>query len=209
MYRLSLLVAAGALIAAAAGTPAAQSVATATDGPRYSPAGALVRPSDYREWVYLSSGLGMTYGPTQPAAGEPRFFDNVFVNRESYRSFLTTGRWPDKTMFVLEIRQAEQKASINNGGQTQGVRVMAIEAAVKDTARFSGSGGWAYFDFGGGDAMKAEVAALPSTERCYACHRDNTAVENTFVQFYPTLMDVARRMGTIKPTYDPNHKVSP
>lgn len=183
-------------------------LASVSDGARFSPAGALQRPLDYREWVYLTSGLGMTYGPTQPAAGEPRLFDNVFVNRESYKAFLQSGRWPDKTMFILEIRGAEQKASINNGGQTQGPRVMAIEAAVKDVARFADRGGWGYFDFGGGDAAKAESPALPSTERCYACHRDNTAVENTFVQFYPTLMDVARRMGTVKPTYDPNHKVA-
>ena len=186
----------------------AQEVPAVTDGATFSPAGALQRPLDYREWVYLTSGLGMTYGPTQPGAGEPRFFDNVFVNRESYRSFLRSGRWPDKTMFILEIRQSEQKASINNGGQTQGARVLAIEAAVKDIERFSDRGGWGYFDFGGGDAAKAETAAFPPTERCYACHRDNTAVENTFVQFYPTLMEVARRMGTVKPTYDPNHKVA-
>ncbi|MEQ1758930.1 MAG: cytochrome P460 family protein [Vicinamibacterales bacterium] len=185
----------------------AQGTPAATDGARFSAAGALQRPADYREWVYLTSGLGMTYGPTQPTAGEPRFFDNVFVNRESYKVFLQSGRWPEQTQFILEIRQSEQKASINNGGQTQGARILAIESAVKDSARFPGSG-WGYFDFGGGDTVKAEVAALPTTERCYACHRDNTAVENTFVQFYPTLMDVARRMGTVKPGYDPNHKVS-
>ncbi len=185
----------------------AQTVAAVTDGAKFSAAGALQRPVDYREWVYLTSGLGMTYGPTQPGAGEPGFFDNVFVNRESYKAFLQTGRWPDKTQFILEIRQSEKKASINNGGQTQGAKVLAIESAVKDVARFPGSG-WGYFDFGAGDAPKAETTALPTTERCYACHRDNTAVENTFVQFYPTLMDVARRMGTVKPTYDPNHKVS-
>ena len=98
----------------------AQAVPTATDGARFSAAGALQRPTDYREWVYLTSGLGMTYGPTQPNAGEPRFFDNVFVNRESYKAFLQSGRWPEKTQFILEIRQSEQKASINNGGQTQG-----------------------------------------------------------------------------------------
>ena len=27
----------------------------------------------------------------------------------------------------------------------------------------------------------------------------HTAVERTFVQFYPTLLEVARRMGTVKP----------
>ena len=42
---------------------------------------------------------------------------------------------------------------------------------------------------------------------CYACHATHTAVENTFVQFYPTLFEVAREKGTIKPTYDPNRKV--
>jgi len=208
MIKKLLLVAAGALVAIAAQRAGleAQTPAAVSDGARFSAAGALQRPVDYREWVYLTSGLGMTYGPTQPGAGEPRFFDNVFVNRQSYRAFLTTGRWPDKTQFILEIRESEQKASINNGGQTQGGRVLAIESAVKDVARFPG-GGWGYFDFGGGDGMKSETAALPTTERCYACHRDNTAVENTFVQFYPTLMEVARKMGTVKPTYDPNHKV--
>ena len=32
-------------------------------------------------------------------------------------------------------------------------------------------------------------------------HAQNGAVDNTFVQFYPTLMEVARRMGTVRPTF--------
>jgi hypothetical protein len=47
----------------------------------------------------------------------------------------------------------------------------------------------------------------PPTASCYACHREHTAVENTFVQFYPTLLDVARRFGTVKSTYDPTRRV--
>ena len=31
--------------------------------PRYTADGQLILPSDYREWVFLSSGLGMTYNP--------------------------------------------------------------------------------------------------------------------------------------------------
>jgi cytochrome c553 len=185
----------------------AQAPAAVTDGARISADGKLQRPADYRgEWVYLTSGLGMTYGPTQPGAGEARFFDNVFVNRQSYKQFMTSGKWPDKTMFVLEIRNSEQKASINNGGATQGPRVLGVEVAVKDS-RYPD--GWGYFDFGGAEAPKAETAALAQTATCYGCHKANTAVENTFVQFYPTLMEVAQKMGTVKPTYDPNHKVTP
>lgn len=71
-----------------------------SDGPRYNAARELIRPADYREWVYVTSGLGMTYGPAG-GNGAPAMFDNVFVNRDSYRAFLKTGRWPDKTMFML------------------------------------------------------------------------------------------------------------
>ena len=47
-------------------------------------------------------------------------FTNVFVNPASYREFMTSGRWPEQTIFVLEIRRSAQGASIDNGGQTQG-----------------------------------------------------------------------------------------
>jgi hypothetical protein len=177
---------------------------TASDGPQYTSGAKLILPADYREWAYVTSGLGMTYGPTRPAAGSPVNFDNVFVNRESYRQFMATGKWPDKTMFVLEIRSAEERVSIDNGGRTQGP-LIAIESAVKDRARFPDAT-WGYFTFGSAPNLTQSAAPLPTSESCYACHKNNTAVEQTFVQFYPTLFEVARRMGTVKPTYDPARK---
>jgi hypothetical protein len=165
-----------------------------SDGPVYAPGGELIRPTDFREWVFVTSGLGMTYN--QPAAGAaPRVpnFTNVYVNPSSYRAFMKTGRWPDKTMFILEIRAATSEGSINKGGHFQ-TNLVVIEASVKDEARFAGQ--WAYFDFG--RDMKTQAAALPKTERCYACHADNAAVDNTIVQFYPTLLEVATKMGTLK-----------
>jgi len=48
-------------------------------GPVYNPKGELVRPADYREWIYLTSGMGMTYGPSGPSEGQDPAFDNVFV----------------------------------------------------------------------------------------------------------------------------------
>ena len=35
------------------------------DGPRYVNKMNLVRPPDYREWVFVSSGLGMEYNPVE------------------------------------------------------------------------------------------------------------------------------------------------
>ena len=41
---------------------------------------------------------------------------------------------------------------------------------------------------------------LPTTASCYSCHAQNGAVDNTFVQFYPTLSDIAKQKGTFKVT---------
>lgn len=164
------------------------------DGPVLGSEHQLSFPANYREWIFLSSGLGMNYGPNAPAEGQPQSFTNVYVNPSSYRAFMKTGAWPNRTLFVLEIRGSATEGSINRSGRYQtGVR--AIEANVKD-ARLPG--GWAFYDFG---TATAAVAPLPRTARCYSCHEQNTAVEQTFVQFYPPLMEVARRLGTVKRDY--------
>lgn len=172
---------------------------------RFDAQGRLERPTDYRQWPFLSSGLGMTYGPNsvQPD-GQPRF-SNVFVNPDAYRAFMASGEWPNGTLFVLEIRDSIENASINNGGRTQGA-VAALEVSLKDTTRYP-DGGWAYFDF----PMRANAAAeapLPRTASCYSCHSRHGAVDWTFTQFYPDQFAVAQRLGTVRSDYDPNRKAS-
>jgi len=163
---------------------------------KFSKDGELALPADYREWIFLSSGLGMTYGPNAPAAGAPLRFDNVYVNPSSYRAFQKTGAWPEGTMFILEIRGSTSEGSINRGGHFQ-TSLVAVEAEVKDTKRFKE--GWAYFDFPVKDGATATSAkAIPPGSRCVQCHSKNGKVENTFVQFYPSLIDTAKAKGTWK-----------
>jgi Cytochrome P460 len=189
------------VIGAAVMTAALLGVAIAAQSPpgaerlQYSSAGELIRPVGYRDWVFVSSGLGMAYGPNAQAAGRPPSFTNVFVNPSSYRRFMETGTWPDQTMFILEIRASASEGSINTSGHYQ-AELVAVEAEVKDRARYPD--GWAYFDFG---HAADRAAPLPTTATCYSCHKSNAAVEQTFVQFYPTLMEVARRMKTVNPAY--------
>jgi cytochrome P460 len=186
MKKIAVVLALAYIVAFSLATHAQQA---AGDGPRYSGT-ALARPTDYREWIFLSSGLGMTYEP--PSANpRPPTFGNVFVNPSSYRSFMQTGKWPDKTIFVLEFRNSDSEASINKSGRFQ-TGLAAVEAEVKDS-RFPD--GWAYFNFRG---TSAEPMSASDSASCVECHTKNTAVERTFVQFYPTLFEVARRMGTVK-----------
>jgi hypothetical protein len=133
----------------------------------------------------------MTYGPAAAANSSSPLFDNVFVHPDAYKAFVDTGKWPDKTMFVLEVRRAASEGSINRGGHFQS-ELVAVEVEVKDESRFPEK--WAFFGFGN----SANAGKQFPKARCLACHSTNGAVDNTFVQFYPTLIDVAKAKGTLK-----------
>ncbi|MEO5954034.1 MAG: cytochrome P460 family protein [Chloroflexia bacterium] len=162
--------------------------------PEFTSAGELKYPDRYREWIFLGSGLGMTYGPAA-AAGQnrPPMFDNVFVNPTAYRAFLESGKWPDKTVLILEVRNSESHASINKDGHFQ-TDTVAMEAHVKD------QGTWTFYGFNRG---ATSAKAVPRNANCYTCHSANAAVENTFVQFYPELYKVAVHKGTLNKSFTP------
>jgi Cytochrome P460 len=187
-----LVVIAGTAIATVAllrmgGTPAASAPSGA---PQYAADGRLVLPRDYREWIYLSSGLGMEYN----AEGKPGAeFTNVFVKPSAYRAFLSTGRWPDRTVFVLESRDSTSRGSINRGGHYQ-AELRSLAASVKDVERFPTK--WVYFSF----KKNVRLAPANAPAACYQCHNTHGAVDNTFVQFYPTLRPLAEKYGTYNQT---------
>jgi len=172
---------------------ARQAAARAGDGPQFATDGTLVRPEGYRRtWIFLSSGFGMSY--SAGTNGNPQF-TNVFVNPSSYDYFVANGKWPDKTMFVLEEYESTSHGSINKSGSYQ-QRLGGLVVEVKDEARFADK--WAYFAFGADKKMVQAIA--PAQNACWKCHEDNAAVEHTFAQFYPEMLKIARAKGTIKPS---------
>ena len=159
-------------------------------GLEYTGDGQLKFPQQYREWVYLTSGFDMSYNPGAQAV-DHHTFDNVFVNPEAYRAFVQTGTWPDNTALVLENRGAEGKGSINQRGNYQNTDVTGVEVHVKNSARFPKK--WAFFGFGD----RKVAGMIPQSADCYSCHAAHAAVDTTFVQFYPTLLPLAKEKGTL------------
>jgi len=191
-------------LAGLAAAAVALGVGAAAQGPDTAPAytakGEMEFPSDYRTWVYLSTGYNMSYrAAAMPGMSQ---FDNVFVNPAAYAAFLKTGTWPDKTVMVLEVRQGDQRGSINRAGQFQTQR-LGVEVHVKDVGRFPG--GWAFFDFAG----EGPGQLLPPSQPCYACHAAHAAVDTTFVQFYPTLKPIAAAMATFSANYLADEAAAP
>jgi hypothetical protein len=173
--------AAAALLAARADGAQAALPATGGGAPVYDASGALLRPEGYREWVFVGASLGLSYADGAADDGH-REFHNVYLRPEAYQHYRRTGRFPDRTVLVLELFEAASKVAPSKHGLFEGRRT-ALEAAVKDTRL---PDGWGYFSFGDGSEVKA--AAAPRTS-CFACHLEHADVDNVFVQFYPVLRD--------------------
>jgi hypothetical protein len=69
---------------------------------------------------------------------------------------------------------------------------MGAEVHLKDESR----GGWAFYDL---DADRGTL--IPKTATCYSCHEQHATVDTTFVQFYPTLIGIAKAKGTLSAAY--------
>ncbi len=169
------------------------------DGPVYENGTDLVLP-DYRSWRFIGAGLGMSYdgerGTQATGSDNPRF-THAFVNPSSYDHFMRTGTWPDGTVFMLEFRASQTEGSINRTGR-YATALALLEAEVKDS-RFPD--GWAFYTFGSGRSLARTAKPMEgaAVAPCVECHSEHGAVERTFVQFYPHLLEVARAKGTLKP----------
>src|ERR1700691_684013 len=148
-----VLVACAALLAAAPDEKALKA--------QYDEKGQLIRPADYREWIFLSAGYGMNYSP-EPGSHE--MFTNVFVQRWAYDEFAKSGKWPEQSMFVIDERDAASRSSINQKGHYQ-ADLMGLAIEVKDSKRDPEK--WAYYAF---SADGQAAGAMPKGNPCWSCH---------------------------------------
>ena len=155
----------------------------------------LQLPCKYREWIYLTSGLDMSYNP-KPEMAMQSNFDNVFVNPAAYRAFVADRDVAGQDgAGDREPQGAKSRASINQRGNFQGTQITGFEVHVRDEAKTPG--GWAFYYF---DSDKP-AEQIPVAAACYSCHQQHAAVATTFVQFYPTLLPIAKEKKTLSAEY--------
>ncbi len=177
--------------------------------PLYNKDGELLAPEGYRSWAFVGADLGLDYSQRNDESldyskkkdekdDESRPFHNVYIDRAAYDHYARTGRFPDKTVLVLELFEARRKEPkhVVTRGMYEGNRV-ALEVAVKNLERPDGSKTpWAYYDFTGkpgpsGRGVRESAKAKPDGS-CYDCHKKHADVDNVWVQFYPTLRDLRK-----------------
>src|SRR5215831_20337488 len=99
-----------ALIIALSANHKASADSASANHPSYNADGKLALPANYRDWTFLTSGFGMNY--SQGVSAHP-MFTNVYVTPEALQGFKSTGKWPDKSMFIVEIYSPASHGSIN------------------------------------------------------------------------------------------------
>jgi hypothetical protein len=145
----------------------------------------LLRPLDYREWVFVGSSLGLSY--TQNVSTQrDEVYHNIYIKPEAYREFAKTGKFPEGTVLAMELASSGTKKEPALQGSFE-KEFIGLEVAVKDTSRFEG--GWAYFNFsnGPGSSYRDKAEPFPASAGCVSCHKQNAETDNVFTQFYPVL----------------------
>ena len=172
-----------------------------SDEPRYTPGGDLLLPNGFDTWVFVGSNLGLSYTPDAaaaasappPRAARQQQFHNVSINKAAYDYFSANGRFPERTVLVMQVFEAADKEprDVLASGVFNGRRV-GLEVAVKNTSRPDGkTTPWAYYNFTDpSDRSKvlASATAFPD-ENCANCHQRHASIDNVWVQFYPALRE--------------------
>jgi hypothetical protein len=159
---------------------------TQSDFFRLDSSGELVRPTDYRSWVYV----GTPVTPNDMNGGNAPFpeFHNVYIDPVSYQEYKQTGKFRDGTIMIKELVSVGSKQAVSGKGYFQG-EFIGLEATIKSSKYFPKEpGNWAYFSFTNkeGGMVKKKAMAFP-TSACNACHASAAKDDFVFTQYYPVL----------------------
>lgn len=147
--------------------------------------GELLRPTDYRKWVFI----GSTVTPHDLNNGRAAFpeFHNVYIDPESYDAYMTTGQFRDGTVIIKDLVSVGGKRALSGNGYFQG-EFLGLEAMVK-TKRYAKDepGHWNFYSF----TTKKDQPPISKTvaqpaANCSSCH---AAAKDDYVfsEWYPVL----------------------
>ena len=155
--------------------------------------GELVRPVDYRTWVYVGTPLT----PNDMNNGKAAFpeFHNVYIDPMSYKHYKKTGTWREGTILIKELVSVGGKSAASGSGYFMG-DFIGLEATIKSKEHFPDEpGNWAYFSFTNPTEGTLAATGKPfKTAQCNSCHNTSAADDFVFTQHYPVLR-AAKNVG--------------
>jgi Cytochrome P460 len=117
-------------------------------------------PDGFRLWVHV--GTGVILPSDNPMLKSEEGMHHVFANAKAADAY-GMGDFPDGSVLVYELRDAQQKNGVISEGERRRVDVM-----IKDSNLYKSTGGWRFERFFGD--QKAENAIKDSGNSCFQCH---------------------------------------
>lgn len=130
-------------------------------------------PDGFRLWVHVGTGVILPGGDSQLKSEEG--MHHTFANQSAADGY-PSGQFPDGSMIVYELREAQQK----NGVIVEGDR-KRLDVMIKDSRHYADTGGWKFERFWGTD--QAKDAIHDSGVSCFQCHAKAAAHGSVFSQF--------------------------
>ncbi len=152
---------------------------------KFTDEGELIRPTGWREWVFIGSPLT----PNSLNAGTAPFpeFHTVYMDPVSWDHWKQTGEFREGTLLAKELTLVGDTAATSGIGFFNG-DLQGFEIAHKDSNRYTtDSGGWGYYTFGHHPEPYDSTTAAQPTASCAACHTAAAAEDMVFTQYYPIL----------------------
>jgi hypothetical protein len=155
--------------------------------------GELIRPTGYREWVFVGTPLT----PNDMNDGKAPFpeFHAVYIDPDSWTHWKKTGKFREGTILMKELISVGSKAAVSGKGYFMG-EFLGLEATIKSSERFPDEpGNWAYFSFTIGEPpmMSPDKPVRGGPGPANVCaRRSSHSSLNLLLLLYPSTSDSYR-----------------
>lgn len=147
-------------------------------------AGNIKLPENFRQnWAHMGSWL--VADPKAPGHG----FHDVYTQREAVKAYRKTGKFPDGTVLVKEIRKVESGEQTTGHAQWAGdtniwfVMVKNTKGRFADNPNWKEGWGWGLYE-----AKNPSLNVSKGfKETCLACHTPAKNTDWVYINGYPTL----------------------
>jgi hypothetical protein len=126
--------------------------------PRHS-SPPVAYPEGYRSWTHVKSGL---IGPNHANFTVNGGFQHIYANGPAMVGYRTR-TFPESSIVVFDWLEMRD----NSGAFQEGPR-RQVDVMVRDSTLYAATGGWGFQRFV--KDSKAELAAAPTPQQCFACH---------------------------------------
>jgi len=153
---------------------------------RYDEEGNLLRPVNWREWVFIGAALT----PNDQNMGQAYLpeFKYVYLDPESFAYWKEKGEFREGAVVIKELVAVGSTREMSGEGYFAG-KYLGMELAVKNKALYPDQiGGWGFYSFGEVPYVEHSKIIKGNGEfDCSGCHQ-KAKQDMIFTKFYPILL---------------------